>query len=208
MNSHCIHRIFSWLTAMLLAFGAMPPLPAAAHDGEDHGAPEPVVAATPTGTLIALSGSGALFDTVLKHRPFAPGETVELTFYLVLAETNRPVADAVISASLSEGKKSTTVSFAPQPGELTGAYRATLTPATAEPMSWLFDVTAGSDSDLIGIAGFQASPLKANPTIGNIPPHRDWAVLPPPATLAIVGVLLLFAAFVAGRLTARKGESA
>lgn len=206
MNSHRIYRIIPWLTAMLLAFGVIPPLPAAAHEGEDHGAPEPVVAATPTGTLIALSGGGALFDAVLKHRPFAPGETVELTLYLVWAETNRPVADAVINASLSEGEKSTPVSFAPQPGGPTGAYRAAIHPATAAPLSWLFDVTADQDVDLIAVTGFQASPLKANPAISNIQPRRAWAALPPPAVLAVTGVLLLVAAFVAGRMTARKGS--
>lgn len=204
MNSRLIHPIELLLAVILLAFGAMLPFSAAAHEGEDHGAPEPVVVSTATETLIALSGGGSQFDAVLKHRPFAPGETVELTLYLVAAETNRPIADAVISASLSEGETSTTVSLAPKPGGPTGAYRALINPKTAALMS----LTVGDQLDLIGITGFQASPLKADHPAGKIQPHRDWIALPQPAVLVVIGVLLLVVGFVAGRRTLRKGISA
>ncbi len=208
VNSRLIHPIVLLLAVMLLAFGAMLPFPAAAHEGEDHGASEPVVVSTATETLIALSGGGSQFDAVLKHRPFAPGETVELALYLVAAETNRPIADAVISASLSQGETSTTVSFTPKPGGPTGAYRAVINPKTAAPMSWLFDVMVGDQLDLIGVTGFQSSPLKADHPAGKIQPQRDWTALPQPAVLVVIGVLLLVVGFVAGRRTLHKGISA
>jgi hypothetical protein len=204
------HRATLPFAVLLLVFSAGLSFPAFAHEGEDHGAPQPVTVAASGETLLAASGSGSLFEAVLKYRPFTPGETVAVTLYLVSAETNRPLADAAISASLSEGDRSTAIAFAPKSGGPVGAYSATLTPATAEPMSWLFDVTAGSDSDLIGITGFQASRLPhSDSTVGKISSHGRWEVSPQHlAALAGGGVLLLVAAFAAGRLTARGRASA
>lgn len=202
------HRAILWLAVLLLALGAALPVPAPAHEGEDHGAPEPVTVAASGETLLAASGSGSLFEAVLKHRPFAPGETVAVTLYLVSAETNRPIADAAISASLSEGDRSTAVAFAPKSGGPVGAYSATVTAETAAPMSWLLDVTAGSDSDLIGIAGFQASrPEPASPA-GESAPRRDGKTFLGLAMWVAGGALSLTIAFVAGRATARKRVSA
>jgi len=210
VNRCLTHRAALLFAALLLVFSAGLPFPAFAHEGEDHGAPEPVTVAASGETLLAASGSGSLFEAVLKYRPFTPGETVAVTLYLVSAETNRPLADATVGATLSEGDRSTAVAFAPKSGGPVGAYSATLTPVTAEPMSWLFDVTAGSDSDLIGITGFQASRLAhSDSAVGKISSHGRWEVSPQHlAALAGVGVLLLVAAFAAGRLTARGRASA
>lgn len=210
MNRCLTYRAALLFAALLLAFSAGLPLPAFAHEGEDHGAPQPVTVAASGETLLAASGSGSLFEAVLKYRPFTPGEMVAVTLYLVSAETNRPLADATVGATLSEGDRSTTVAFAPKPGGPVGAYSATLTPAPAEPMSWLFDVTAGTDSDLIGVTGFQASRLPhSDSTVGKILSHGRWDVSPQHlAALAGGGVLLLIAAFAAGRATARKRVSA
>ncbi|MDS4031119.1 MAG: hypothetical protein RKO66_13765 [Candidatus Contendobacter sp.] len=205
MNRHPTHRAAPWLAAMLFAFAVAPLFPVLAHEGEDHGASGPVEVAIPGETLLAMSGGGALFEAVLKHRPFASGDPVAVTFYLVSLETNRPVADATVSANLSEGDRSTSVAFAPKPGGPIGAYSATVTPTTAAPISWLFDVTAGGDTDLIGLTGFQASPPKSNPAVGGPSLRRDGTASFRPAVLAAVGVPLLIAAFVVGRMTARKG---
>jgi hypothetical protein len=194
--------------ALLLAFGAALSFPVLAHEGEDHGTPGPVGASVPGETLLAVSGGGPLFEAILKYRPFAPGDTVAVTLYLVSMETNRPVAEAMVSASLSEGDRSTNVVFAPRPGGPTGAYSATLIPTTAAPMSWLFDVTANGDADLIGVTGFQASSPQSSPAIGETPPQGDKTAHPRLAALVAVGALLLVAAFAAGRMTARKGVSA
>lgn len=202
-------RATPWLAALLLAFGVALPLPAPAHEGEDHSASQPVTVSAPGETLVAASSSGALFEAVLKYRPFVQGQSVDVTLYLVSVETNRPMAGATVSASLSEGDRSTNIAFAPQPGGPVGAYSATLTPATAAPMSWLFDVTAGGDSDLIGVTGFRASPLQADPALNQkTTPHREGTAPLPLTALLPVGALLLVAAFAAGRATARKGVSA
>ena len=209
MNRCMTHRVTLLFAVLLLVFSAGLSFPTFAHEGEDHGAPQPVTVAASGETLLAASGSGSLFEAVLKYRPFAPGETVAVTLYLISAETNRPMADAAISASLSEGDRSTAVAFAPKSGGPVGAYSATLTPATAEPMSWLFDVTAGAESDLIGVTGFQASPLQADPALNQkTTPHREGTAPLPLTALLPVGALLLVAAFAAGRATARKGVSA
>ena len=203
------HRTILWLAVLLLALGAALPFPISAHEGEDHGAPEPVTVAASGETLLAASGSGSLFEAVLKYRPFVRGETVAVTLYLVSAETNRPLADATVSATLSEGDRSTAVAFAPKPGGPVGAHSATVTAATAAPMSWLFDVTAGTESDLIGVTGFQASSLQSDPApYKKTSPLREWTVLPPLTVLLPVAALLLVAAFAAGRLTARRRASA
>lgn len=197
------------LAALLLAFGVALPIPASAHEGEDHGTPEPLMLSAPGETLLAVGGVGALFEAVLKYRPFARGESVEVTLYLVSAETNRPLADTTVGATLSEGDRSAAVAFAPKPGGPVGAYSATVTPATAAPMSWLFDVTAGGESDLIGVTGFQASPLQSDPASNKkTSPLREGTALPPLTVLMPVGALLLVAAFAAGRLTARGRASA
>jgi len=178
--------------ALLSVFSAGLPFPIFAHEGEDHGAPQPVAVAVPGETLLAASGSGSLFEAVLKYRPFAPKETVAVTLYLVSAETNRPIADATISANLSEGDRSTAVAFTPKPGGPAGAYRpggpagaysATVTAESVAPMSWLLDVTVGSESDLIGVTNFQASslrpgqlaPVRSCPQYSCIPPRGDGA---------------------------------
>ncbi|MDQ5909191.1 MAG: hypothetical protein QG599_1285 [Pseudomonadota bacterium] len=192
--------------ALLLTLSAGWSFQALAHEGEDHSTPEPVRVSVPGETQLAVSGNGSLFDAILKYRPFASGETVALTLYLVSAETNRPMAEAAISASLSEGDQTLTVPFTPKPGGPVGAYSATLTPPTAAPMSWLFEVTADGESDLIGVTGFQASRLPpSDSTVGKIASHGRWEVSPQHlAALVGGGVLLLIVAFVAGRLTARK----
>lgn len=202
------HRTILWLAVLLLALGAALPFPISAHEGEDHGAPEPVTVAASGETLLAAIGSGSLFEAVLKYRPFAPGEAVAVTLYLVSAETNRPLADATVNATLSEGDRSTAVAFAPKSGGPFGAYSATVTAETAAPMSWLFDVTAGAESDLIGVTGFQASPPEPASPVGKSAPHRDGKALPRLAMWVAVGALSLTIAFAAGRLTTRGRASA
>lgn len=208
MNRCMAHRAALLFAVLLLAFSVGLSFPTFAHEGEDHGAPQPVTVAAPGETLLSASGGGSLFEAVLKYRPFAPGETVAVTLYLVSAETNRPLADATVGASLSEGDRSTTVAFAPKPDGPAGAYSATVTAETAAPMSWLLDVTAGTESDLIGVTHFQASPLQPDPALNKIAPHRKGTVSLPLTVLLPVGALLLLAAFAAGRATARKGVSA
>ena len=207
-NRCLTHRATVLLAALLFAFAAALAFPVPAHEGEDHGAPEPVTVAAPGETLLAASGSGSLFEAVLKYRPFVRGETVAVTLYLVSAETNRPLADATVNATLSEGDRSTAVAFAPKPGGPVGAYSATLTPATAAPMSWLFEVTADGESDLIGVTGFQARPPKAHPAVGETALQGDGIAPPRWAVLIAIGALLLVVAFAAGRLTARGRASA
>jgi hypothetical protein len=179
-----------------------------AHEGEDHGAPVAVSVVGSGEMLLATSGGGAVFEAVLKYPPFAPGETVTVNLYLVSIDSNRPIVDATVNASLSEGDQSTAVAFSPKPGGPVGAYSATVAPKSAAPMSWLFDITAGSESDLIGVTGFQASTPLAGMAAGQATaPHQS----PPlPRALALwagVGVLMLGIAFAAGRATAPKRAS-
>lgn len=207
MNNRPTHSVVLLLAAMLLTFGTLLPFPVAAHEGENHGASLSTTAA-PAETLLAVSGSGSLFEAILKYHPFAPDETVVVTLYLVSVKTNRPIADAAISASLSEGERTTTVSFTPEAGGPVGAYSATVVPTTTAPMSWLFDVTADNDADLIGVTGFQTSPHESALAVGQTLSHdSDWTVLSQRAVLVTIGILLLIAAFATGRMTAHKGVS-
>jgi len=209
VNRCLAHRAVPLLAALLLSLGVALPLPTAAHEGEDHGSPEPVAIAASGETLLAIGGVGSLFEAVLKYRPFVRGDAVAVTLYLVSAETNRPIADATVGATLSEGDRSVAVAFAPKLGGPVGAYSATVTAETAEPMSWLFEVAAGSDSDLIGITGFQTSRLPhSDSTVGKISSYGRWGVSPRHLAALAGGALLLVAAFAAGRLTARGRASA
>ena len=177
-NRCLTHRATVLLAALLFAVAAALPFPIPAHEGEDHGAPQPVTVAAPGEKLLVASGGGSVFEAVLKYRPFVRGEAVAVTLYLVSAETNRPLADASVNATLSEGDRSTAVAFAPKPGGPFGAYSATVTAETAAPMSWLFEVTADGESDLIGVTGFQARPLKAHPAVGETSLQGD-GIAPP-----------------------------
>lgn len=186
------------LLLVVVAFGGV-----RAHEGEDHGTPEPVVA-MPGEALLAAVGDGVAFDAVLKFRPFEKGEQVALTLYLASSETNRPVSSASISGSLSNGESSTTIAFRAKEGGPPGAYSATVTPGSDSAMSWLFDITAGSESDLIAISGFKAGAKLSAPAVGATHSHAHASSPPLVAVLVSLGVLLATAAFAAGRATARK----
>ena len=181
---------------------------ALAHDGEDHGTPQPVVA--PAGSaLLSASGSGTSFGGVLKYSPFAKGDRVALTLYVLSTETNRPVGDATVSASLSDGDISTPVTFSPKQGGPLGVYTASVTPSSGKAMSWLFDVSTPDDSDLIAIGGFAAG--GGAPSIEQEPEDSHAHAGDPPPPLAVIlsfGTLLAIGAFAAGRMTARKGAPA
>lgn len=181
---------------------------AIAHEGEDHGTPEPVVA--PSGSaLLSASGKGTAFEGVLKYLPFAPGNQVALTFYLLSAETNRPVGDATVTASLSDGDRSISVTFSATPGGPAGVYTASVTPSSAAEMSWLFDVTTPDDSDLIAIGGFVAGWFTPTVATDVLSPHdHDGGSPPRLAVFASLAALLAIGAFAAGRMTAQKGASA
>jgi len=190
------------LTVFSASFGVLE-----AHEGEDHGTPEPVVAVTGE-ALLAATGGGAAFDAVLKYRPFSKGEQVALALYLVSSETNRPVGDATVSASLSDGDKSTTVTFQAKEGGPVGLYSAAVTPDSDATMSWLLDVTAGSDYDLIAISGFKAGEPPPGAEVSGTAHHAHDSDSGRRAILVSLGVLLLIAAFATGRFTARRVVSA
>lgn len=178
-----------------------------AHEGEDHGTPEPVVA-VPGEALLSATGAGAAFDAVLKYRPFARGEQVALALYLVSSETNRPVGDATVNANLSDGDKSTTIAFQPKAGGPVGLYSATVTPESDVAMSWLFDVSAGSESDLIAISGFKAGAKPLGKEVGDVAAPHTHDGPPQIAIFISLSALLAIGAFAAGRISARKGVPA
>ncbi len=189
---------------VLASIGLMGPL--SAHEGEDHGTPEPVVAA-PGETLLSASGSGLAFDAVLKYPPFSKGATVPLTLYVVSSETNRAVEGATVSASFSEGETSATVDFLPKSDGPSGAYTATVTSSSEQPASWLFDVAAGDDADLIAIGGFQPTPVSDAPEAEAAHDHGDGP--PRLAVMISIGSLLVIGAFALGRMTGgKKGTAA
>ncbi|CAN5498889.1 hypothetical protein BH09SUM1_BH09SUM1_00840 [soil metagenome] len=172
-----------------------------AHEGEDHGTPEPVVA-SPGQTMLSASGSGLAFDAVLKYLPFSTGDKVPLIIYLVSSETNRAIEGATVSASFSDGENSATVNFLPKGDGPSGAYSATVTSTSEQPASWLFDVSAGDDDDLIAIGGFQPTPVFDTPKADVLDDHGGA-----PSRLAVlisIGSLLVIGAFATGRLTAGK----
>lgn len=197
------------LMMLLLALSTALSFTTIAHEGEDHGTPVAVATAETNGLFLSSSDSGSLFEAILKYHPFNPGEGVEVMVYLLSLEANRPISNATVSASLSEGSQSATVIFVPKPGGPVGAYQATVTPKTAAPMSWLFDVTADGNADLIAITGFQARSPESSAGVESIPhtsppsSKTPWPVL----GIGAIGVLALVAAFIAGRLTARKAVS-
>jgi len=61
-----------------------------------------------------------------------------VTLYLISAETIARLPMPSSAPVCPKGDRSTAVAFAPKSGGPVGAYSRTLTPATAEPMSWLF----------------------------------------------------------------------
>lgn len=189
---------------LLMVFGltTLTPFEGHAHDGVDHGTPEPVLPSSGH-TLMAATGSGSSFEGILKYKPFIKGDKVELTLYLVSMESNRPITGATVSGSLSEGDKSTAVAFQSKANGPAGAYAATAIPSSDATMSWLFDVSAGSDSELIAIGGFKSGGAISNNTTASAM-HTNSDAPPAIAVIASVGTLLVIGAFAAGRFSARK----
>lgn len=181
---------------------------AGAHEGDDHGTPAPVVVAAGE-TLMSAYATGTAFDAVMKYKPFAKGEVVDVTVYLVASDTNRPVAGATITASLSAGADSREVVFLPKAGGPVGAYAATVTASSDAPISLLLDVTAGETADLIAVDGLAPSDPASVHEHESADGHADEDFAPPPIAVMIsLGTLLLIGAFAAGRLTAGKEVAA
>lgn len=176
---------------------------AVAHEGEDHGTPEPVVSSQGPARISAY-GNGTAFDVVLKYAPFAVGETADVTLYVVSMETNRPIDGAIISANLSDGTSSTDVKFAPAAGGPIGAYSASTNVTSPNSISWLFDIETQSDTDLIAVEGFQAKPLEPTSNDAMASAHSPSATPPPVAVFASIATLLMIGAFAAGRVLTQK----
>jgi len=191
------------VSALAAAIGVLMPLAAWSHDGEDHGAVAAPVGA-PGDAFVAVDGRGESFEGVLKFKPFDKGEKVDLVFYLLSLENNRAVAEAKVSATLSEGASSTEVAFVPKQGGPLGAYTATVTVADDKTRSWLFDVTAGDTSDLIAVGGFQAEEAVEEPHA--VDGGLGQPAMSPAAFSATLGaaILLAGASFAFGRMTARR----
>lgn len=186
------------VSAMMLGFGAAP-----AHEGHDDA--EPPMTQFPSQHLHSVSGGGLAFEAVMKYAPFEPGSAAELRMYLLSTADNRPVDGATIKGTLSEGASSQDVTFTPAVGGLPGSYTAEVTPSGGGPWSWLLDVTAGRQNDLIAVTGFTAGDApgggvtESQATLG-------YAPAVPPGNLLITGIAVaaLVLGFGAGRLTARR----
>lgn len=135
--------------------------PLAAHEGEDHGAPEVAAPPQAAGQLPpAASARGAEFEAVIKHLPLVSGREYPITVYLLDSSTNEPVEGAAMKGTLSSGELSQEVTFSEIAGGLAGDYQAVVKPSGAGPWSWLLDVTAGEKVDLIGVSAPSAAIAK------------------------------------------------
>lgn len=198
---------FFFFLILVLAVGSHSDL--GAHGDEDHGGGEEPMAQATGESMRTLSGQGLAFDAVLKYPPFAPGEKVPLTLYVVSHETNRPITGATIEASLSEGDSARTIEFFPAEKGREGVYSAIAMPASNASMSWLFDISTETELDLIPMSGFKAGKDKVATQAAE--GHHDDATETTPmlAILISLGALLTIGAFAAGRLSARpKGAQA
>lgn len=106
----------------------------------------------------SLSGTGENFEIILKYSSFKPGSDVSLSAYVLDSTTNEPIKGAALSASLSGGNESSSVTFTEMPGALPGAYEGKSRILHPGPYSWLFDISLGEKSDLVAIDGFKAEP--------------------------------------------------
>ncbi|MCK6586848.1 MAG: hypothetical protein L6Q76_04610 [Polyangiaceae bacterium] len=83
---------------LLIALASAAP-PASAHGGEDHGAPEPEIAAV-VGTTHVGSGETATFSVVVKY-PAAPAEgPLTMRVYVADTDSSAPIAGATVRVEL------------------------------------------------------------------------------------------------------------
>lgn len=184
----------SALTTLLL----LGPLPARAHDGEDHSAPptQPLPAAVAPRT----SAQTEQFELVAVFSPQPP----RLTVYLDELASNQPVAGAVLELE-SGAFKATAQALAP------GVYQFNTPPlaqAGSHPLT--FSVSTAQASDLLDasltLPATEAGPSTTTPTAATATPTALagwWAALSHPATL-----LLACAAGLLGGWVGRRGFAA
>jgi hypothetical protein len=139
----------------------LPLLESRAHEGEAHESGAATQQAAVSDVPVGWSGRGDIFEVVVKALPLFPEEQALLTAYVVEVASNKPVAGARVSASISMGKDSMRAEFAETTGTLPGAYTAKLRFPDVGPYAVLFDVSRGDADDLVAVDGIRAHPGKA-----------------------------------------------
>lgn len=137
------------------------PLESHAHEGETHESGAATQPAVVSDIPVGWSGRGDIFEVVVKALPFYPDEQALFTAYVVEGASNKPVAGAKVSASISLGKSSTRAEFAETTASLPGAYTARLRFPDASPHSMLFDISLDSADDLVAVDGVRAQAASA-----------------------------------------------
>lgn len=172
-----------WLP-LLLALA----LPAAAHEGHDHGTPPP--ASRVAQALVRASAATPEVEMVA----VLEGETLKI--YLDRYATNEPIAGAVVEVE-SAGFQAAAAALAP------GAYAASAA-ALARPgrHALTISVQAGDLSDLLSATLQVAEPAAVPAGAGS-----SWRLPASPTAVASAGLAALLLAAVAWRLARRRSGS-
>lgn len=153
MSAHHGNRKFIVVAGLILF---LPLLESRAHEGEAHESGAAIQQAAVSDAPVGWSGRGDIFEVVVKALPFLPEEQALLTAYVLEIASNKPVAGAKVSASISLGSDSTRAEFAETTGTLPGAYAAKLRFPDTGSHSVLFDISRGNANDLVAVDGVRA----------------------------------------------------
>ena len=183
---------------LLLLLGLLWAGGAAAHGGEDHGAPK---ASTPAGaTSFSVSALSEQFEVLLRYEPLEGGKPADLRLFLSDYATNAPIKGAKLTLTNPEDAKLKWAVTEKGPGEylVEGPFPANKT------YSFAANIVAGEQADLLLLEGVKVGeklPMPAGPAGAAPGLFSSWKTI-----LALVGAFVLGIGLTAVLMRRRRSE--
>lgn len=168
---------------LLLLLGLLWAGSAAAHGGEDHGAPK---ASTPAGaTSFSVAALSEQFEVLLRYEPLEGGKPADLRLFLSDYATNAPIKGAKLTLTNPEDATLKWAVTEKGPGEylVEGQFPAN------KAYSFTANIVAGDKADLVLLEGIKVGeklPVAAGPAVAAPGLFSSWK-----AILALAGAFAL-----------------
>jgi len=128
-----------------------------AHGGEDHGEPrKPVVVA---GASPSASGTGDVYEVLVKYAATRPGQPMALRIFVADALTNAPVAGAQVELAVTA--TATELTVVAKAGSSAGRYEASVVLPLEGDYDTVATVTLGEEVDVVPLGDLRAGMVAA-----------------------------------------------
>lgn len=122
--------IYNFLSEKILLLAALflifaPAATTLAHEGHDHSKDEPAAVST-GGEIETRSGRVGDYEILMKSPPLEPDTPVEARLFLVWAQTNAPISNAVITVTIERENDRVMEINAEADAKVAGGYTATI----------------------------------------------------------------------------------